>query len=251
MKLRGALLAVLTAFGWMVPAFHAQAPPLVEAPASFDVASVKITPPGSNGITSLSQPGSPTFSATNVTMPVLISLAYGVDSNRISGGPSWLESQQYDVMAKAPGGQRLSREQLRQPLQALLRERFRLALHRENKEGQGYALVVGKNGVKLKETAGAASSASVLKNGIWIQNQPIDGLAGALTIATKRPVLNETGIKGSYDIALNYAPDGDTKSTLPSLFTALQEQLGLRLEPRKVPVEAIVIDHVERSPSEN
>ena len=219
--------------------------------ATFEVASVRLTPPGGNGMTSISPPGSATFSAMHVNLPILISMAYGVDSDRVTGGPSWVGSQQYDVNAKAEGDRRLSYEELKAPLQKLLEERFQLVVKRQTKEGSGYALVVAKSGAKLKKTEGAPTHAYIFKGRLDLQNEPLDGLAGALSRPAGRPVVNETAIKDNYDIKLQYAPEGAVNSSLPSIFTALQEQLGLQLVPRKVPVEVVVIERVERVPADN
>jgi uncharacterized protein (TIGR03435 family) len=231
----------------------ASAPQLWAQPpvATFEIASVRMTPPGGNGLTSISPPGSATFSAMHVSLPILISIAYGVDSDRVTGGPSWVGSQQYDVNAKAEGDRRLSYEELKAPLQKLLEERFQLVVKRQTKEGPGYALVVAKSGSKLKRTEGGAAHSYILKGGLDLQNAPLDGFAGALSRPAGRPVVNETGIKDNYDIKLQYAPEGAVNSPLPSIFTALQEQLGLQLVPRKVPVEMVVIERVERVPADN
>jgi uncharacterized protein (TIGR03435 family) len=230
-----------------VSQLHAQAP---TPPSSFEVASVRLIPPSQGGMISVTPPGSPTFTATNVNLEILIAMAYGVDSDNISG-PSWLGSQQYDVTAKVEGNPRLTYEQLRAPLQKLLEERFQLAVHRETKEGSGYALVAAKSGPKLRESKGDSPHAYIIKGGLRLQNVSLDSLAGSLTRPTGRPVVNETGIKGNFDITLDYAPEGATNSEMPSLFTALQEQLGLQLVTRRVPIEVLVIDRVERVPSEN
>lgn len=219
--------------------------------ASFDVASVRLIPDSQSGLTSISPQDSPAFTAHNVTLPVLISLAYGIDSDLVSGKPSWLDSQQYDVEAKWDGGARLSFAQLRPALQKLLAERFQLAVHRQTKEGSGYALVVTKSGPTLHASQGGEPHSYILKNGLDLRNASMDALAGAFKLATHRAVVNETKIDGAYDISIHYAPDGATDSNLPSLFTAVREQLGLQLVSRKVPVEALVIDRVERNPTEN
>ena len=231
-----------------MPQLYAQAP---TPPAEFEVASVRLIPPGKGGMISVSPPGSPTFTATNISLQLLIAVAYGMDSDNILNGPSWLGSQQYDVTAKAEGNPRLTYEQLRAPLQKLLQERFQLAVHPQTKEGSGYALVAAKNGPKLEETKGDSTHAYIIKGGLRLQNVSLDSLAGSLTRPTGRPVVNETGIKGNFDITLDYAPEGATNSEMPSLFTALQEQLGLQLVTRRVPIEMLVIDRVERVPSEN
>ena len=196
-----ALFAVSAA---TAPALHAQP---TAPPSSFEVASVRLLPPGHGGMTTISPPGSPTFTATNVSLQILIAMAYGVDSDNISG-PSWLGSQQFEVTAKAEGNPRLTNEQLRAPLQKLLQERFQLAVRRQTKEGSGYALVVAKNGPKLQETKGDSPHAYIIKGGLRLQNSSLDGLAGSLTRPAGRPIVNETGIKGNFDINLDYAPEG-------------------------------------------
>lgn len=236
-------LAILAAF--CAPYLSAQ------TPGAFDVASVRLIPPGESGLTSISPSGSPSFMARNVTLQILISLAYEVDSDRVTGGPSWLESQQYDVSAKWEGNAQLSYEQLRVPLQKLLTERLQLAVHRQTKERSGYALVTAKNGPALTQTKGGSPHGYILKNGIDLQNETMDTLAGILRRPAHAPVVNETGIKGNYDIRLNFAPDDAPNSNLPTLFTALREKLGLQLVSRKSQVETVVIDHVERVPVEN
>jgi uncharacterized protein (TIGR03435 family) len=244
-----AMLAVagLFAMSAATAPLHAQTP---APPTAFEVASVRLVPPGQGGTISISPSGSPTFTAT-INLENLIAMAYGVDSDNLLNGPSWLGSQLYDVTAKVEGNPRLTYEQLKAPLQKLLEERFQLAVHRQTKEGSGYALVAAKSGPKLQETKGEAPHAYILKGGLHLQNSSLDDLAGTLKIPAGRPVVNETGIKGQFDIKLKYAPEGAANSELPSLFTALQEQLGLQLVPRKVPVATLVIDHVERVPSEN
>jgi len=243
-----AAAALFTVSAAIMPALQAQT---AAPPSAFEVASVRLIPPGRGGMISISPPGSPTFTATNINLEILIAMAYGVDSDNLLNAPSWLGSQQYDVTAKAEGNPRLTYEQLRAPLQKLLEERFQLAVHRQTKEGSGYALIAAKRGPKLLETKGEPPHAYILKGGLNLQNSSLDDLAGTLKKPAGRPVINETGIKGQYDIKLNYAPEGAANSELPSLFTALPEQLGLQLVPPKVPVATLVIDRVERVPAEN
>lgn len=247
---KNAVLAVASLLALSVataPRLRAQSP---AAPSAFEVASVRLIPPGKEGMITISPPGSPTFTAT-INLENLIAMAYGVDSDNIANGPSWLGSQQYDVTAKVEGSVRLSYEQLKGPLQKLLEERFQLAVHRQTKEGSGYALIAAKGGPKLHASKGDAFHAYILKGGLNLQNSSLDTLAGTLKKPAGRPVVNETGIKGDFDIKLDYAPEGTANSDRPSLFTALQEQLGLQLVARKVPIAMLVIDRVERVPSEN
>ncbi len=224
-----------------------------QAPArpSFEVASVKRNPPGSTGVMSISPLGAGRFTATHVSLDVLIGLAFGVDSNRISGKLNWLSSEYYDVTAKPEGDGGLTSEQLRPLLQRLLEQRFGLAVHRQIKDVQGYALVVTKGGPRLQASQGAPAHFYILANGLRCQNASIGTLAGMLSQPAGRPVVDATGITGNYDITLEYAPEAAADSSLPSIFTALQEQLGLKLVPQKVPYEMLVIDHLERVPTEN
>ena len=221
------------------------------AQPSFEVASVRLTPPGSIGFTSTSNSGAATFTATNITLELLIAMAFGVESNRILSKQSWIESEHYDVSAKAPGGQGISNEQLKPMLRQLLADRFKLSVHREPKEVQGYSLQVAKGGAKLEASKGIQSRGAILKGGLRGYDIPLDTLAGMLSTPLGRPVVNETGLEGKFDISLDYAIDGAADSTLPSIFTALQERLGLKLIPQKVRIETLVIDHAERIPSEN
>ena len=196
---------------------------------------MKRNSPGSTGLTSISPPGPGRFTATNVSLDILIALAFGVDSDQISGKPNWFSSEQYDITAKLEGDAGLTSEQLRPLLQQLLEQRFSLAIHREMKDVQGYALVVSTGGPKLQASKGAPGHAYILANGLSCQNRSIGVLAGMLSRPTGRPVVDTTGIKGNYDITLEYAPEGPADSSLPSIFTALQEQLGLKSR-RKCPM---------------
>jgi len=233
---------------WRIAAMMASAAAIVLAQApAFEVASIRMSP---GGMITISPPDSPGFTAKNVSMQILISLAYGGDSDRVQG-PGWIRSQQYDVIAKSEGERKLSYDELKPLLQDLLAQRFQLKVHTQMKEGSGYALVVAKGGAKLQETKGAADHSYILPNSLDVQNRSMAAFAGALSRPAGRPVADETGLKGNYDIRLKYAEDRDTNPTLPSIFTALQEQLGLQLVPKKVPVEFIIVDHVERSPAEN
>ncbi len=136
-------------------------------------------------------------------------------------------------------------------LQALLEERFGLKTHREKKEVAGYALVLAKTGPKLQANAGTVRPFVTYPGGLEGGPANLDILAGMLARLVGKPVLNKTALEGNYDLKLRYAREGDTNSSLPSLFTAIQEQLGLKLESQKVPQEILVIDHCERAPTEN
>jgi uncharacterized protein (TIGR03435 family) len=220
------------------------------------------------------------FSAWFITPQQIISIAYGVESLQLSGGPSWLPSERFDIeakmdaatteaLAKLSQAQRVLAQQ--QMLQALLADRFQLTVHRETKEGTIYTLVIGKGGPKLQEAKpgdpGAGNTTSKSSGDLTAQAVSIARLAKILMQMLGRPVLDKTELKGVYDFKLQFTPDDRLQppngaaanarlpvppadSNAPSLFEALQEQLGLKLESGKGPVEVIVVDHVER-PSAN
>jgi uncharacterized protein (TIGR03435 family) len=220
------------------------------------------------------------FSATSVTLLMLIRTAYDVQDEQISGAPSWLSSENYDVEAKMRSSiadelSKLSEDQRnierRRMLRALLANRFKLALHREAKEVGVYALLIVKGGPKLQEAkpgdtypngfkgpdggSGAGmfrmgtyggGSGELAGQGLPIASEVRASLAGLLSQQLGRTVLDKTGLAGNYDFTLKWAPNGKEGS----IFTAIQEQLGLKLESQEGPVEVLVIDHVER-PSGN
>jgi uncharacterized protein (TIGR03435 family) len=189
------------------------------------------------------------------TVRGIIEMAYEVRDFQISGGPAWLNSDGFDIVAKsAPDGSGIP--ELRRKLQTLLAERFQLKVHHETKELPVYALEVGKKGTKLKAEEVSGS------NGIRSDCGALFGTAAkmatlALVLARQlgRPVEDHTALTGTYTFQVEFMPDGGACAEKlppgrPSIFTALQEQLGLKLEPTKGPVDIIVIDRVEK-PSEN
>jgi uncharacterized protein (TIGR03435 family) len=169
-------------------------------------------------------------------------------------GPSWINSETYDIAATVtpPDPQYAQRRLM---LQTLLAERFKLAIHREQKELPVYALVVGTNGSKLREAEEPNSPNTTNdKAGTHLRGKMSAlALAGYLAAHMGQRVLNETGLKGTFDIALDFTLDDRPQTgdeSAPSVFTAVKEQLGLKLEARKAPVEIVVIDHVEK-PTDN
>ncbi len=225
---------------------------------SFEVASIKLHP-GPIAFSSDSQVHGSRVTATALTLIDLITNAYGVRYDQISGGPSWVKSERYDVAAKAEGEGTITKDQLRQMLQTLLADRFQRKIHREARETPVYRLVVGKGGPKLKEAAPDATGGYVSRGSNTGQMRmeaskgTMEQLARQLSVTAGRPVIDETGLTGFYKYTLdwlsaNQPPDPD--SDVASIFTALQEQLGLKLEPAKAAVETLVVDRAER-PSEN
>jgi uncharacterized protein (TIGR03435 family) len=234
------------------PQIRAQSGPTADAVLpSFEVASVRLIPPGSRGLFSLSKSGMPRLTVRNTTLRVLVEMAFAVPRQRTKGAPNWFDSQLYDIDAKVEGDKGLTYEQMRPLIQQLLKDRFHLATHREMEVQKAYALVIAKRGPKLQRSKGTSQYGQVLPNQLYCPSCSLERLARILEQVTGRPVVDKTGIKGDFDIKLEFAPETASDSSLPSIFTALQEQLGLKLIPQEVPVEMVVIDHVERIPTEN
>ena len=247
--IRGAILAVLAAGA-------AFGQPPSSGPA-FEVASVKHAVDRMKGKDFRIAGGR--LTVTNQALGMLIRQAYGVAPYQISGGPAWLDADKYDIDAKAAGDP--SREQVMAMLQTLLTERFKLKVHRESREGSVFALTVAKNGAKLKEPKdGEESFVRTARTGPMDQDAVTLILQGQkasmpafieqLSRQLGRPVLDRTGIQAEFDYRLEFAADDTHADSFPTLFAAIQEQLGLKLEAARGPVEILAIDHAEK-PSEN
>jgi bla regulator protein BlaR1 len=239
----GALAAPL-----IVGMLHAQS----ELP-SFEVATVKANHSGSMAVNLRQRPGGGLLS-TNASLHMMIQNAYNLRPFQVVGGPSWLNVDRFDINAKATGA---TPEQVRLMLQRLLAERFKLAVHRETRELPLYSLVVAKGGPKL--SASKVDTTEINGNPaddgtteVKFQKVPMSMLARTLARMLQHQVSDGTGLTGEYDFTLRWVPDQlGAEEPGPSVFTALQEQLGLKLESHKGPVEVLVIDHVERTPIEN
>lgn len=196
-----------------------------------------------------------TFSAEAASMMTLLEVAYGLVELRIHG-PAWLDAERYDITAKAPEG--VPDSQIMPLLQSLLKDRFHLESHFEMKELPAYDMVVSKGGAKLKpfdpvhppNPPHPQRGESVMV-GVGTPSQIADGLARTVG----RPVVNKTGIEGRFGWMVSYTPFSasgkSVDSTAPDIFTAIEQQLGLKLEPRKESLQILVIDHLERIPTEN
>jgi uncharacterized protein (TIGR03435 family) len=225
-------------------------PLFAQAPA-FEVASVKPNRSGEQAINIRQRPGGG-FIARNAPLRMVITHAYNIRPNQLSGGPAWISDARFDIEAKAEGA---SPAQVRQMLQTLLAERFHLVAHRETREEPIYALVVAKGGPKLRESKADATQVGGDGPGkIVAEKAPVGMLARTLQNIVQRPVVDETSLTGEYDFELKWLPErlaepGAADSldlNAPSIFTAVQEQLGLKLEGRKGPVEIVVIDRIEK-----
>jgi len=245
-------------------------------PLSFEVADVQVSKPGGPEPSGNFLPGG-RVELHKVTMKEMIAAAYKVEDDMVAGGPDWLSADHFDIVAKA--NPKSTENDLRAMLQTLLVERFKLAVHQDKKVVQVYALVVGKGGPKLQESAADDS----VKTGCKRDNPNEPNRLGIRIACTKMtmadfaeelpnraaayidlPIVDLTELKGAYDFKLVWtpkaalegrkAPDG-TVITEPagglSIFDALQTQLGLKLEQRKHPMPVIVVDRVERVPAEN
>lgn len=248
------------------PGAHAQ---------SFEVATVKPTGPldASSGRYIRMQSAN-RFQAKNCTVKQLIAAAYNLNPRAISGGPSWAESDRYEILATTPGDRRPAYEDQMAMLARLLTDRFQLTFHREAKNFSIYEITISKTGSKLKTTQAQPDAPSNLTSVVSpapgggidhivlpARNVTMPQFAAVLQRAIlDRPVVDNTGLTGRYDFDLDWTPD-ETQfegqlpqvtpdSGKPSFFTAFQEQLGLKIEATRGPVQALVIDHLER-PSDN
>ncbi len=222
---------------------------MAQTAPTFDVASVKPSDPAARNIQMSNSPGM--FTAKNCTVKALIVLAYDLRDFQLSGGPGWLDSDRFDIDAK-PGG---SAEHTKAMVRALLADRFQLAVHRETRTLPVYELTVAKNGPRLKTSAdgepmGITGGESTGTSHGSFQAVDLKTLAGYLSNQVDRIVIDKTGLQGTYDFSLNWvkneAQAGSITSDAPSIFTAVQEQLGLRLQSEKGPVEVLVVDKAEK-----
>lgn len=212
--------------------------------AEFDVASIRRPNPSGDRGTNMSSNGG-TVMLHNATLKFCIVAAYGVQEQLIEGGPAWINSERYEILAKA--GDSAQRAQLASMLQSLLEDRFKLKIHRETKQRPIYALTVAKSGPKLHPSEGGEFFLGRRGKGpVTGRKASMAGLAGTLSTLMGRKVVDQTGLSGVYDFTLEFAPLDAVDSPLPALVTALQEQLGLKLEAANGPVEVLVVDHAEK-----
>jgi uncharacterized protein (TIGR03435 family) len=235
-------------------ASRAQPPAPVPDRPAFEIASVKLHRPTRGPFRSTREAGSAGISFTNVDLNGCVRSAYGVAAYQIVDGQSRLPPDRYDILANAASA--VPKARLMLMLQVLLEDRFKLKVHREIKELPVYGLVVGKKGVRVRAgKEGGETEIGGASHFIDSRGMTMKDLAGALSQITQRsgrPVLDMTGLSGVFDITLDFAADdsapGDSNSG-PDIFAALEE-IGLKLEPRKSPIEVLVVDHAEKA-SEN
>jgi bla regulator protein blaR1 len=228
---------------------ESQAQPHADQKMEFEAAVIKPSDPTHVGMQIFS-PGPGRLTVMTATLKDMTAFAYRLRRHQVAGGPAWFDGDKYDITAKADG--RVTNEQLRLMLQSLLATRFQLTFHRETRELVLYDLVVGKGGPKLHEVDKAGLGLGLGETRLDGRGATMAILAGALSDRVGRLVEDKTKLAGYYEFTLTWAPEGAPADdrTQPDLFTAVQEQLGLRLEPAKGPVEVLSVDHAAK-PSEN
>jgi len=221
---------------------------------AFEVASIKPAPPQELGRTSVRRSTDKArLNYMNVSLMDLVTDAYRVQPREVVG-PDWLDSVRYDVLAKLPEGAK--GDQIPEMLQSLLVERFGLKAHQDSKEMSMYALIVGKGGSKMKKAEKAGGMGSNSKNGRvhMTVKATMDDFAKNLSGRLDRPVVDQTGLEGAWEFELDYLTDGAENAAaeaLPTIYTAMQDQLGLKLNPTKGAVRMVVVDHIDKVPAEN
>jgi uncharacterized protein (TIGR03435 family) len=226
---------------------------LAQTPA-FEVASIRLHVGAFMGVGI--KPSGPNVTMEAMSLHNLIGYAYDLQPYQILGGPSWVAADRYDISAKAEGDASLTPERIKQMTQTLLADRFGLKFHHDTKEMPVYVLVVGKNGPKFKESAPDAERLLVMGSvdghpRITVTKGDMAQLAHQFSNinGVDRPTIDKTGLTGAYDYELDWSR-GDAGSDVPVIFTAIQEQLGLKFQPDKARVEVLVIDRAEK-PGEN
>ena len=258
------------ATAWTIP--EPPPPPkqmAADANPSFEVATIKPSDPASQGASMLvGRGGANLFTTTNSTLSDLITFAYGLHARQVTGGPSWMETEKYDINAKPdqPGIPNVT--QLRTMVQKLIADRFALTFHHEKKDLSVYAITVAKTGSKLSKSQSKGNLPGFGGRGpgaIGVQNSTMAEFAEFLqSRIVDHPVVDQTALTDRFDFQLKWTPDnaiaplaatGATPAAPnpddpPDLFTAFQQQLGLKLEAAHAPVDVLVIDKVEK-PSAN
>jgi uncharacterized protein (TIGR03435 family) len=228
---------------------------------TFEVASIKPVKPGGRGGGIKPKPAGQGYDAQGASVRLMISLMYRMPVQHITGGPAWLDSDLWDVEAKADKSYNI--DDLHTMYQNLLADEFKLKFHKETKEGPVYALTVDKSGSKMKVNDSPQDyeipilgSRGGIFNGKRVPMEYLCYFLGQILRNDDRQVIDKTGLKGHYDFTLSFMPElppGFEKANLPpevldrpTLFDALRAQLGLKLEAQKGPVDYYVIDHVEK-----
>jgi uncharacterized protein (TIGR03435 family) len=253
---------------WAIPEPAARPRPMAaDANPSFEVATIKPSQPDAPG-RSITIRGR-IFQTRNTTLSGLLTFAYGIHPKQITGAPPWVDSEKFDISAQPDGDGQPNERQWRAMLQKLLADRFKLSFHREKKELAVYAILVDRSGSKLtKNDTDPDGLPGLFFRGLGVlpaRNATMVDFAGLLQSAVlDRPVIDQTKLAGRFDFTLTWTPDEtqfgglgikvppppDNAAAPPGLFTAVQEQLGLKLDSTKAPVDVLVVDRVDK-PTEN
>jgi uncharacterized protein (TIGR03435 family) len=232
--------------------------PTREANPTFEVATVKLSGP-EIATRHFQIPGGRQFVTYHTSLADLVQFAYGLHPHQIEKGPGWLTSTRFDVVGKAEGEAKPSEQKWMKMMAGLLAERFQLRFHLEKRELPVYAIVVDRNGLKLEPSGGDLNGLPSLgfrgRGQLTARNSNVADLAWELQSAVlDRPVIDQTGLARRFDFTLSWTPDefqspavvganGTTEELFPNLFTAVREQLGLRLETTKARVDVMVVEH--------
>jgi uncharacterized protein (TIGR03435 family) len=257
MRLRGwVVLTLVSGLGMLATGLHSMNAQTASTAGTsgFEVASIRPHMGDDDHQETNLLPGG-RYVGLNATVQKLIRLALSVEDEQILAAPEWIEKDRYDIDAKTGSTARLDPPEFQRDLLALLQERFQFRFHRETRERTVYWLIVPKGGMKLKEaTATEQPSMATNANGsskvLEATAISMDALAGALSRQTGRKVEDHTGLGGKFDVRLEWDDSHAPDTEEPSIFTAVQEQLGLKLKAAKGDVAVVVVDHIER-PSMN
>jgi uncharacterized protein (TIGR03435 family) len=220
---------------------------------AFEVAAITPVAEKNRGETNIGQYGLPHFTLRGVSLSLLLSFSFDVQPANFINAPRGLDDAVFDVQVESADGIPLTYEALKPRMQQLLEQRFCLNAHTGTRQVSGYALVSGKGGAKVMPGSepGERSSGYITQHELSGTNMDMDTFAGMLASPAGRPVKNQTGLQGKYTIKVEFASAGDAESTLPSIFTAVKEQMGLELKPAQVPVPTLTIEHLNLIPTEN
>ena len=227
------------------------------APLAFEVASVKASPPDSGGTTFYRITSQ--YSVKGASLRDYVKLAWGLQDYAVDA-PKWLDAAKFDVVGKLPEGAPHTQSAVNQMMQSLLVDQFQLTFHREKRDVNGYALVAGKNGLKLTRstTAGGYGTSSGLASRVWAKGVPLTQLATQLSQVLNDPVVNQIPDESTYDYDLKWdsgdrpastAGNDPVSSVTPAQTLAgALEQAGLRFEKRKIPLDVFIVDKMDKAP---
>jgi uncharacterized protein (TIGR03435 family) len=251
---------VLVALAWMgqcraqsasaTPATACIADPQLPA---FEVAAITPVAEKNRSETTIGQYGLPHFTLRGASLSLLLTFSFDVQRANFINAPRGLDDAVFDVQVESANGIPLTYEALKPRMQQLLEQRFCLKAHTGTKLVSGYALVSAKGGAKVtpESTPGERASGYITQDEVNGTNIEMGAFASMLASPAGRPVQDQTGLQGKYTIKVQFAPVSDAESTLPSIFMAVKEQIGLELKPSQVPVQTLTIEHLNLTPTEN